>query len=138
MGTLQLLLIVAGVLVVGIAVVVGTNIFGSNSEQAAKDAITQDCLRIASAAEGYYRKPVMLGGANHTFVNISMQDCGISKGGSSTETENINGKYEITKASQATFEVAGSSLRNPKSMVVVSLDMTATKEDRLAVSYENW
>ena len=71
MGTQQLLLIVLGVIIVGIAVVVGINIFGTNAEQANKDALTQDCLRLASAAQGYYRKPTMLGGGNNDFTGIT-------------------------------------------------------------------
>jgi hypothetical protein len=138
MGTLQLLLIVIGVIVVGIAVAVGTNIFGSNSDMANKDAITQDCLRIASAAEGYYQKPVMLGGGGRRFDDINMMDCGMDEGVSPTSMENINGTYEITRATQAEFEITGASLRNPKSIVIVGIDMTATKEDRLSIFYENW
>ncbi len=138
MGTLQLLLVVVGVVIVGIAIVVGTNIFGSNSEEAAKDAITQDCLRIASAAEGYFRKPSMLGGGNNRFDNINMSSCGMSESSSPTETENINGTYAITKAEKTAFAVTGASLRNPKNTVTVSIDMTAISEKRLAVIYENW
>ncbi|MCZ7555944.1 MAG: hypothetical protein M5R41_06025 [Bacteroidia bacterium] len=138
MGTLQLLLVVVGVVVVGIAIVVGTNIFGSNSEEANKDAITQDCLRMVSAAEGYFRKPSMLGGGNNRFDNINMSHLGMNEGASPLETENINGKYTITKAAEAVLEVTGASLRNPKSMVVVSIDMTATTEKRMIVDYQNW
>jgi len=138
MGTLQLLLVLVGVIVVGIAVVVGTNIFGSNSEQAARDAITQDCLRMASAAEGYYNKPEMLGGGNNSFDNIGMLDCGMTEGASKLEAENINGNYVISKAVLSEFEVTGSSHRNPKSMVIVSMNMRAKKEEKMNVLYENW
>ena len=42
MGSQQLLLIVLGVIIVGIAVIVGISIFGSNADQANKDAVTHD------------------------------------------------------------------------------------------------
>jgi hypothetical protein len=138
MGTLQLLLVVVGVVVVGIAIVVGTNIFGSNSEEANKDAITQDCLRMVSAAEGYFRKPSMLGGGNNRFDDINMSHLGMNTGDSPLETENINGTYAITKAVDAVLEVTGASLRNPKNIVIVSMDMTATVEKRMILNYENW
>ena len=65
-------------------------------------------------------------------------DCGMDEGVSPSSTENINGTYEITRANQGEFEVTGASIRNPKSIVIVGIDMTATKEDRLSIHYENW
>jgi hypothetical protein len=103
MGTQQLLLIVLGVIVVGIAVVVGITIFGSNAEQANKDAVTQDCLRIAAAAQGYYNKPSMLGGGNHTYTGIDLTDCGMSSG------TNANGTYTITSSAASTAVIVGTS-----------------------------
>lgn len=138
MGTQQLLLIVLGVIIVGIAVVVGINIFGSNAEQANKDAITQDCLRIASAAQGYYRKPTMLGGGNNAFDGIEITDCGMSDNGSGAG-ENVNGTYEITDAAADAFEITGTSANDAAKTVVVAVDMTqTTDEDRVTVTYAGW
>jgi hypothetical protein len=94
MGTQQLLLIVLGVIIVGIAVVVGITIFGSNAEQANKDAVTQDVLRIAAAAQGFYAKPTMLGGGGRTYDDISLTDCGMNN------ATNANGTYEISGSDQ--------------------------------------
>ncbi len=77
MGSQQLLLIVLGVIIVGIAVVVGISIFGSNADQANKDAMTQDALRMAAAAQGFYHKPTLLGGGGNSFVGITLADVGI-------------------------------------------------------------
>jgi len=139
MGTQQLLLIVLGVIIVGIAVVVGINIFGSNAEQANKDAITQDCLRIASAAQGYYRKPTMLGGGNNSFDGIEIQDCGMTADeGSTTDGSNVNGTYTIL-GNGDTFTVTGESANDPDKTVEVTVDMTqTTDEDRVTVVYDGW
>jgi hypothetical protein len=138
MGTQQLLLIVLGVIIVGIAVVVGINIFGSNAEQANKDALTQDCLRIASAAQGYFRKPTMLGGGNNLFDGIEITDCGMSDNGSG-DGENVNGVYSITTASGTDFAITGASANDPNKTVVVTIDMTgATDEERVTVDYNGW
>jgi hypothetical protein len=138
MGTQQLLLIVLGVIIVGIAVVVGINIFGSNAEQANKDAITQDCLRIASAAQGYYRKPTMLGGGNNAFDNIEITDCGMSDDGAGNG-ENVNGSYTITQSTGDTFEITGTSATDPLKTVAVLVDMTQnTDELRVTVTYDGW
>jgi hypothetical protein len=140
MGTQQLLLIVLGVIIVGIAVVVGINIFGTNAEQANKDAITQDCLRLASSAQGYYRKPTMLGGGNNSFTGITIEDCGMAgtAAGLGLTGENVNGSYTITGALDA-FSVAGTSATDATKTVTVNVDMTATTDDlRVSVDYTAW
>ncbi|MFZ1730576.1 MAG: hypothetical protein WBQ23_06755 [Bacteroidota bacterium] len=137
MGTQQLLLIVLGVIIVGIAVVVGINIFGTNAEQANKDAITQDCLRLASSAQGYYRKPTMLGGGNNSFTDITIEDCGMADDGSGAG-ENVNGTYAITGDADA-FSVTGTSATDDTKSVTVDVDMTATTDEtRVTVDYSAW
>jgi hypothetical protein len=137
MGTQQLLLIVLGVIIVGIAVVVGINIFGTNAEQANKDAITQDCLRLASSAQGFYRKPTMLGGGNNSFTGITIEDCGMADDGTGAG-ENVNGSYAITGLADA-FSVTGTSATDATKSVTVDVDMTATTDDtRVTVDYTAW
>ena len=138
MGTQQLLLIVLGVIIVGIAVVVGINIFGSNAEQANKDALTQDCLRIASAAQGYYRKPVMLGGGDNTFDDIEISDCGMTATADEFTSDNVNGEYVITGSGQD-FTVTGTNPNDDAKTVAVTVDMTQTTDDeRVTVEYAGW
>ena len=138
MGTQQLLLIVLGVIIVGIAVVVGINIFGTNAEQANKDALTQDCLRLASAAQGYYRKPTMLGGGNNDFTGITIEDCGMSDDGTGSGS-NVNGTYTITTAAATDFVITGVSATDATKSVAVTVDMTGTTDDdRVSVGYVGW
>ena len=68
MGQQQLLLIVLGVIIVGIAVVVGINVFTASSSNANRDAIVSDLTNLASMAQQYYRKPTALGGGANTFT----------------------------------------------------------------------
>jgi hypothetical protein len=138
MGTQQLLLIVLGVIIVGIAVVVGINIFGTNAEQANKDAITQDCLRIAAAAQGFFRKPTMLGGGNNDFTGIDIEDCGMSDDGTGAGV-NVNGTYTITTAAGDAFQITGTSQTDATKTVVIDVDMAATTDDdRVQVTYAGW
>lgn len=67
MGQQQLLLIVLGVIIVGIAVVVGINVFSASSFSANQDAVVSDCTTLASMAQQFYRKPEALGGGGNTF-----------------------------------------------------------------------
>ena len=69
MGQQQLLLIVLGVIIVGIAVVVGINVFTASSSQANRDAVISDMTNLAAMAQQYYRKPAALGGGGNKFDN---------------------------------------------------------------------
>ncbi len=109
MGTQQLLLIVLGVIIVGIAVVVGVNIFGTNADQANKDAVTQDCLRLAAAAQGFYRKPAMLGGGGNDFTAIGIVDVGMAEAADAQTGENINGTYVIDGSAGTSCTITGTS-----------------------------
>ena len=72
MGQQQLLLIVLGVIIVGIAVVVGINVFTASSEEAAKDAVVSDCTTIGAMAQQYYRKPTAMAGGGNSFVGFAV------------------------------------------------------------------
>ncbi len=69
MGQQQLLLIVLGVIIVGIAVVVGINLFNANAETSTQDSIVSQGTNIGAMAQQYYKKPVAMGGGGNTFTN---------------------------------------------------------------------
>ena len=72
MGQQQLLLIILGVIIVGIAIAVGLSLFAANSVQANKDAIINDINNIAANAYQYYIRPISMagGGSSYTGYNI--------------------------------------------------------------------
>lgn len=85
-----------GVIIVGIAIVIGAfPAFVNGLELANKDAVTHDCIKIASAAQGYYQKDPMLGGGGQSFDGITIQDVGMYAN-LSGKGENDNGIYEVT------------------------------------------
>ena len=67
MGQQQLLLIVLGVIIVGIAIVVGINLFNANAESSTQDSIVSQGTNIGALAQQYYKKPVALGGGGNSF-----------------------------------------------------------------------
>ena len=71
MGQQQLLLIVLGTIIVGIAVIVGINMFTTGAVNAERDALLQDVNNVASTAASYWRKPAALGGGARSFVGVS-------------------------------------------------------------------
>jgi hypothetical protein len=68
MGQQQLLLIVLGVIIVGIAIVVGINLFNANAESSAQDSIVSQGTNIGAMAQQYYKKPTALGGGGNSFT----------------------------------------------------------------------
>jgi hypothetical protein len=70
MGQQQLLLIVLGVIVVGIAVVVGINLFNANAETSAQDSIVSQGTNIGAMAQQYFKKPTAMGGGGGSFVGF--------------------------------------------------------------------
>jgi len=67
MGQQQLLLIVLGVIIVGIAIVVGINLFNANAEESTKDTIVSEGTNIGALAQQFYKKPKALGGGGNRF-----------------------------------------------------------------------
>lgn len=67
MGQQQLLLIVLGVIIVGIAVVVGINLFNASAEESAKDTVVSEATNIAAMGLQHYKKPAALGGGGGSF-----------------------------------------------------------------------
>lgn len=68
MGQQQLLLIVLGVIIVGIAVLVGILLFQQNSIEEKRDMVINESLQIAQLAKAYYLKPTSLAGGNYSFA----------------------------------------------------------------------
>lgn len=70
MGQQQLLLIVLGIIIVGIAVVVGINLFTASASEQNRDAVILDMTNIAMGAQQYLRTPRELGGGGRSYVGF--------------------------------------------------------------------
>src|SRR4030065_2538888 len=84
MGQQQLLLIVLGVIIVGIAVVVGINLFNANAEESTKDGVVSDCTNLGAMAQQYYKKPTSMGGGGNSFTGWVLPGTGVAGGLDST------------------------------------------------------
>ena len=69
MGQQQLLYIVLAVILIGIAVIFGINLFETHSVESKKDAIVDELATLGSMAQQFYNKPAMLGGGGKSFAN---------------------------------------------------------------------
>jgi hypothetical protein len=90
MGQQQLLLIVLGVIVVGIAVAAGMGLFSSNKESSIKDELVNQNLAIGAAAQQYFSKPTSMGGGNQSFLNFGQTQSPLGKMAFTT-----NGTYGV-------------------------------------------
>jgi hypothetical protein len=93
MGQQQLLLIILGVIIVGIAIAVGLSLFSANSVQANKDAIINDLNNISANAYQYRIRTSSMGGGNNSYANYTIPG---------KLSSNSNAVYTISSAGSAT------------------------------------
>jgi len=106
MGQQQLLLIVLGVIIVGIAVVVGINLFNANAEEAAKDGVVSDCTNLGAMAQQHYKKPAAMGGGGNTFDG-SGPGGGVAWDVPSQLAATANGTYARTAIAPGSVTITG-------------------------------
>ncbi|MCK5087070.1 MAG: hypothetical protein KAQ90_06095 [Melioribacteraceae bacterium] len=124
MGQQQLLLIVLGVIIVGIAVVVGINVFTASATEANRNAIIGDCTNLSSMAQQHYRKPTEMGGGGNTFTGWTIP---------TQLASTANGSYvETVGAQSVTIVATGTEIGNDGSdsvqvtMIVSPTNITST------------
>lgn len=137
MGQQQLLLLVLGIVIVGLAVVVGIQAFSENQKQANADQMVNDAIRIASDAQAWKLKPGAFGGgASATnWTGLDFGQIGYAEGDNDltahtaedTDYENLNAAYSLS-ASGATLTITGNSYEPDGTTLLntVVLEVTGT------------
>ncbi len=72
MGQQQLLLIILGVIIVGIAIAVGLSMFSSQSISSNKDAITNDLNNLFANAYQFRIRPASMGGGGGLYTGYAI------------------------------------------------------------------
>ncbi len=119
MGQQQLLLIILGVIIVGIAVAVGITMFQDSAVSANRDAVTNDLVNLGARSQQYFRRPVSLGGGGNSFVGLTADAAGLQK--LTSQATNANGSYIIKTAgtvAQVVLEGVGNEFGNDGSTKV--------------------
>ena len=113
MGQQQLLLLVLGIVIVGLAVVVGINAFSENRIKSNADALVTDGLRISSDIQAWALKPTQFGGGNDgvattddlagegTAGALTLAKIGYDPDGDAAYT-NVNGNFSLAAPSGVT------------------------------------
>ena len=68
MGQQQLLLIILGIIIIGIAITVGISLFNANATESKRNNIINDLVHLASEAQKHYKTPRAMGGGQNTFT----------------------------------------------------------------------
>ena len=117
MGTQQILMIVLSVIVVGSAVAVGIQMFDTQANNQARNAIVSDIMSMAVQAQAWWRTPSIMGGPTGgaitssnlpdlvRFINMSWDGAG--------PHSNPTANYTFAVASQTSITLTGVSLQNP-------------------------
>jgi hypothetical protein len=100
MGQQQLLLIILGVIIVGIAIAVGITMFTSGSVQSNKDAIINDLNNLSANAYQFRIRPTSMGGGNGAYTGYLIPDA---------LKTNDNGTYATQNVAAASVTFRGTS-----------------------------
>jgi len=132
MGQQQLLLLVLGIVIVGLAVVVGIQAFGENQKKANADALVNDGVRIASDAQAWKLKPAAFGGGSDAdgFTGLTFTQLGYEN--DAGVYSNLNGDFELT-AGAADVVIVGCN-EQTKNRVQVTVAGTSPSDITTAIS----
>ena len=125
MGQQQLLLIILGVIIVGIAIAVGISQFGAHSTQANKDGVTSSLVNVSANAYQYKIRPTTMGGGGGSYVNYALP---------SKMSKDDNGSYAVTGATATLATITGTSSINTAWVATCTSDDTG----KTKVTYSGW
>ncbi len=126
MGQQQLLLIVLGTIVVGIAVAVGISQFAASGVQANKDGVTAGLIALAANAYEYKIRPATMGGGSNSYVSYTIP---------SMMRSDDHGTYRLGEIPTATRIVfTCSSSMNAAWVATMTVDSTG----KTSFSYNGW
>ncbi len=137
MGQQQLLLLVLGIVIVGLAVVVGIQAFGENQKKANADALVNDAIRIASDAQAWKLKPAAFGGGGSlvgdgNFTDLEFEQLGYTVDGSG-DYVNLNGVFTMA-ATGTEVTITGENAQNENQVEVV---VVGTKPEDITTTVSN-
>ena len=128
MGQQQLLLLVLGIVIVGLAVVVGINAFSENRIKSNADALVTDALRIASDVQAWALKPGQFGGmlTSQSLADADFDFIGYPASGGGTYS-NVNGDFRLETSTACTGTMTVPSSGTPA--IYVNATNTDTGND---------
>lgn len=68
MGQQQILFIVLGLIIVGVAISAANQLFDTSAEHSNKDSIASELLHLGMIAQQYFNRPLEMGGGNQSYI----------------------------------------------------------------------
>ena len=119
MGTQQILMIVLSVIIVGIAVAVGIQMFQTQQTSAEVQAVAADLQNYGAQAVGFLNATTSQGGLGGTWVADKGDAAGLWLGWGDDNVINDNATYTIeTAANSATITASGTDNANGSNVVI--------------------
>jgi hypothetical protein len=125
MGQQQLLLIILGVIIVGIAIAVGIAQFGAHSTQSNKDGVTASLVNIAANAYQFKIRPSTMGGGSGVYTGYTIP---------SKMSKDDNGTYTLGTIATNSIQIKGTSAINTAWVATCTSDDTG----RTTMSFTGW
>ena len=113
MGQQQLLLIVLGIIIVGIAIAVGVNMFQQSAVDTNRQSMISDLTNLAAKAQRYYRTPQELGGGAQNFQSFKL---------GRLDTSNANGSFHVYASGYPTAAIAKPAFNANVEITVSAID----------------
>ena len=143
MGQQQLLLIILGVIVVGIAVVVGISMFQDNAISANRDALINDLIYLGGRAQQQWIRPRALGGCqgdwnvcaqfnSPNFAPLTIKS--LTNTTDLAKWTNPNGFYVVTNVQPRVVTIVGEGTQTFDNQLV---KVTATVTDTSITTFVN-
>ncbi len=125
MGQQQLLLIILGVIIVGIAIAVGVAQFGAQSAQSNKDGVVSSLINLGANAYQYKIRPSTLGGGSRSYVGYSIPN---------KMQKDQNGTYTLGTLTSSACPIVGTSAMN------TAWSATCTSDDtgKTTITFAGW
>lgn len=115
MGQQQLLLIILGVIIVGVAIAVGISMFSGQSIASNKDAILSDLNNLGADAYQYKIRPTSMGGGAGDYTGYAIKATG------AWGTSNPNATYVASGISATSITFTGTSKTVTQQVSTVAL-----------------
>lgn len=117
MGTQQLMLVILGVILVGIAIAVGISTFQAQNVRSNLDAMINDLNHIAANAYQYRMRPAKLSGGEGDYSLYEIPP---------KLSSNSNATYSIVRKNQNTMAFLATSALDAANTIAVSIDADGT------------
>src|SRR5689334_11507331 len=125
MGQQQLLLIILGVIIVGIAIPVGISQFASHSTQANKDGVTSSVVNVSANAYQFKIRPKTMSVGGGCYVGYTLP---------SKMASDDNGSYAASGASGTAITITGTSTMNGAWTATCTVDSVG----KTSIVYTGW